>query len=170
MIQAAEEFDTGIDGFRLRAARPADCSLILDFIRELADYEKLSHEVVATPEILQNSLFGDKPVAEVVLGFYRDRAVSCAIFFHNFSTFLGKPGLYLEDLYVRQNERGRGFGRAVLKYLAWLAVARGCGRMEWSVLDWNEAAIRFYETLGAEPTGDWTVYRLTGGELESLAR
>ena len=166
----ADGFDTGIDGFELRAARPDDSELILDFIRELADYEKLPHEVVATPEILQNSFFSEKPAAEVVLGFYRERAVCCAIFFHNFSTFLGKPGLYLEDLYVRQDERGKGYGRVVLKYLAWLAVSRDCGRMEWSVLDWNKAAIRFYETLGAKPTGDWTVYRLTGDELESLAR
>lgn len=153
----------------IRLATEADVPLILHFIKELAEYERLSHEVVATEEALRNSLFGERRVAEVVLGYVGDDPASFALFFHNFSTFLGKPGIYLEDLYVRPEFRGAGIGRAMLVYLANLAKERGCGRLEWWVLDWNDPAIRFYKTLGAVPMDDWTVYRVAGEALDELA-
>ena len=143
--------------------------LILDLIRELAEYEKLSHEVVVTEDGLRRSLFGERPAAEVLIGEFEGRPASFALFFHNFSTFLGKPGIYLEDLYVRPRFRGRGMGKAMLVRLAKLARERGCGRLEWSVLDWNEPSISFYESLGAVAMTDWTVYRVTGEALNSLA-
>jgi GNAT superfamily N-acetyltransferase len=156
-------------GFRIREAAEEDVSLILAFIRELAEYERLAHEVVATEETLRESLFGERRVAEVLLGYVDDEPAAFALFFHNFSTFLGKPGIYLEDLFVRPRFRGAGLGRAMLSRLARLARERGCGRLEWWVLDWNEPAIGFYKGLGAEPMDDWTVYRVTGAALARLA-
>ena len=153
----------------IRFATAEDTPLVLSFIRELAEYEKLSHEVVATVEDLRESLFGERPFAEVLLAFVEDEPVGFALFFHNFSTFLGKPGVYLEDLYVRPEHRGSGAGRTLLSRLARLAVERGCGRLEWWVLDWNEPSIGFYKRLGAEAMDDWTVYRLTGVALADLA-
>jgi GNAT superfamily N-acetyltransferase len=155
--------------FVLRSATPADLPVILTCIRGLAEYEKLPHEVVATEEVLRESLFGPRPVAEVVLAEDGDDVAGFALFFHNFSTFLGRPGLYLEDLYVLPRFRGRGLGRQLLAHLAHLAVARGCGRFEWAVLDWNVDAIGFYAAMGAVPMSDWTVYRLTGDALQRLA-
>lgn len=146
-----------------------DVPLILTFIRELAEYERLSHEVVATEGSLREWLFGDRPVAEVLVGEHGEEAAGFALFFHNFSTFLGKPGIYLEDLYVRPEFRGKGIGKAMLAHLARLAEDRGCGRLEWSVLDWNEPSITFYESLGAVAMDDWTVHRVTGEALKRLA-
>jgi GNAT superfamily N-acetyltransferase len=153
----------------IRAATEDDAPLILSLIKELAEYERLSHEVVATEEALRDSLFGDRPVAEVLIGHLGDEPVGFALFFHNFSTFLGKPGIYLEDLYVKPRYRGMGIGRALLVHLARLARARDCGRLEWSVLDWNEPAIGFYKGIGASPVSGWTVYRVTGEALDDLA-
>lgn len=161
---------TPLPEFRLRFATEEDTPLILSFIRELAEYEKLLHEVVATEDGLRNSLFGDRRVAEAILGYWNEEPVGFALFFHNFSTFAGKPGLYLEDLYVRSEVRGRGIGKIMLSYLAKLATERGCGRLEWWVLDWNESAIRFYRSIGAEGMDEWTVQRVSGKALEKLAR
>lgn len=155
--------------FRIRDARIEDVPLILSFIRELAEYERLTHEVVATEELLAENLFGKRRAAEVLIGLLEETPVGFALFFHNFSTFLGRSGIYLEDVYVRPEYRGRGFGHAFLAHLAKLARERGCGRLEWAVLDWNEPAIRFYESLGAVAMDDWTVYRLTGKALAELA-
>jgi GNAT superfamily N-acetyltransferase len=156
--------------FRIEKAREDELALILSFIKELAEYERLSHEVVATEELLRESLFGERAVAEVVIAYDTDeRAVGFALFFHNFSTFLGRPGIYLEDLYVQPHARGKGIGRALLVYLARLAKERRCGRLEWAVLDWNEPAIRFYKKLGAVPMNEWTVFRATGESLDKLA-
>lgn len=160
--------DTKINGYQLRFAEEKDVPLVLKFIKELADYEKLLHEVVATEEILQESLFQRK-VAEVIIGEYKGIPVSFALFFHNFSTFLGRPGIYLEDLYVKPEMRGKGFGKVMLAYLAKLAVERNCGRLEWWCLDWNEPSIRFYKEMGAIPMDDWTVYRVCGNALHDLA-
>jgi GNAT superfamily N-acetyltransferase len=143
--------------------------LILSFIRELAEYEKLSHEVVATEETLRNALFGERRFAEALVGEIGGEPAGFALFFHSFSTFLGKPGIYLEDLYVRPEFRGKGTGRALLIRLARLAKERDCGRLEWSVLDWNEPAIKLYRKIGAAPVSGWTGYRLTGDALEELA-
>lgn len=153
----------------IRQAREEDTPLILQFIKELAEYKKLSHEVVATGDVLRENLFGERKVAEVVLGYYQDKPVSFALFFHNFSTFLGRPGIYLEDLYVKPEYRGRGFGRQMLSYLAGVAKERQCGRLEWWVLDWNKSAVGFYESLGAEAMDEWTVYRVSGQTLDRLA-
>ncbi len=153
----------------IRAATEDDVPLILSLIKELAEYERLSHEVVATEGSLRHWLFGERRVAEVLIGHHGGEPVGFALFFHNFSTFLGKPGIYLEDLYVRPEFRGAGIGRALLIHLAKLARERGCGRLEWWVLDWNEPAITFYKSLGALPMEDWTVYRLTGEALDELA-
>lgn len=160
---------TAIEGYSLRFAKEGDASLILEFIRLLAEYEKLGHEVVATEQQLQKHLFGDNPKAEVIIGEYQQTPVSFALFFYNFSTFLGKPGIYLEDLYVKPEVRGRGYGKSMLAYLARLAVQGGCGRLEWWVLNWNKPALRFYENLGAEAMNQWTTYRLTGNKLNELA-
>ena len=149
----------------IRAAERGDTALILELIRGLAEYEKLSHEVVATPELLEKWLFGERPVAEVLIAEWEGLPRGFALFFHNFSTFLGRPGFYLEDLYVQPEFRGRGIGKALLLRLARLAVERGYGRVEWSVLDWNEPAIQFYKSLGAKPMDEWTVFRLTGDGL-----
>ncbi len=155
---------------QVRPATEEDVPLLLDFIRELAEYEKLSHEVVADEEILRRNLFGDgHRGAEAVIATADGEPAGFALFFHNFSTFLGRPGIYLEDLYVRPEYRNAGIGRGLLAHLARLAVERGCGRLEWWVLDWNEPAIGFYEKLGAEAMDDWTVYRVAGEALERLA-
>lgn len=153
----------------IRPAVAADVPLILRFIRALADYERLAGEVVATEEGLQATLFGARPVAEVLIAEWRGTPAGFALFFHTYSTFLGRPGLYLEDLFVEPVQRGRGIGRTLLVHLARLALERGCGRLEWSVLDWNEPAIRFYRHLGAQPMNDWTVQRVTGAALTHLA-
>jgi GNAT superfamily N-acetyltransferase len=158
-----------IPGFEIKAATVADVPLILAFIKKLADYERLAHEVIATEEGLRETLFGARPYAEVVIAHYEAEPVGFALFFHNFSTFVGRPGLYLEDLYVDERQRGKGFGKALLVHLARLAVARGCGRFEWAVLDWNEPSISFYKSLGAVPMDEWTVFRVTGDALETLA-
>ncbi|HLQ46394.1 MAG TPA: GNAT family N-acetyltransferase [Planctomycetaceae bacterium] len=152
----------------IRAATVADVPAILGLIRELAEYERLLDMVVATEASLQRSLFGPRPFAEALIAEVAGEAVGFAVFFHNFSTFLGKPGVYLEDLFVRPAFRGRGLGKALLTRVARIAVERDCGRMEWSVLHWNEPAIRFYESLGARPLSDWTMYRLTGDTLRRL--
>ena len=144
--------------------------VIADLIRGLARYEKLEDQVEMTEELLATALFGERPYAEVVLAEEDGLAVGFALFFHNFSTFLGRPGIYLEDLFVLPEFRGRGIGRTLLAHLARLAVERGCGRLEWAVLDWNRDAIGFYERLGARPLSEWTVYRLTGEALTDLAR
>lgn len=154
---------------KIRFATKQDIPLILNFIKELAEYEKLLHEVVATEALLEQSLFGEKAYAEVILAYYEEQPIGFALFFHNYSTFLAKPGLYLEDLYVKPEVRGKGFGKKLLAYLAKLAVERNCGRLEWWVLDWNAPSIAFYKKLGAEPMDDWTVFRLTGNKLEELA-
>ena len=155
---------------RIRDATANDVPVIAELIRALARFEKLEHEVVMTDELLAASLFGERPYAEVLLAEDEGEAVGFALFFHNFSTFLGRPGIYLEDLFVRPEHRGRGIGRLLLVHLARLAVERGSGRLEWAVLDWNRDAIGFYERLGARPNSDWTVYRLTGEALAGLAR
>ncbi|HEX8143758.1 MAG TPA: GNAT family N-acetyltransferase [Pyrinomonadaceae bacterium] len=160
---------TGTDNLKIERAGASDVPVILSFIKELAEYERLSHEVVATEELLRQSLFGERAMAEVVIAYDDGRAVGFALFFHNFSTFLGRPGIYLEDLYVQPHARGKGIGRALLIHLARLAKERGCGRLEWAVLDWNEPAIRFYQNLGAVPMNEWTVFRATGEALDRLA-
>lgn len=155
--------------FVLRPAREDDVPVILACIRGLAEYERLAHEVVASEEQLRATLFGPRPAAEVVLAFEGDTPAGFALFFHNYSTFLARPGLYLEDLFVFPRFRGRGLGRTLLSHLARLAVERGCGRFEWAVLDWNGDAIRFYESVGAVAMSDWTVYRVAGDSLGTLA-
>jgi GNAT superfamily N-acetyltransferase len=156
-------------GFEIRPARVADIPIILQLIRDLATYERAPNEVTATEEQLADVLFGEKPTAEVLLAFEDKTPVGFAVFFHNFSTWLGRPGLYLEDLFVKPEVRGKGYGRALLVYLAKIARDRGCGRMEWAVLDWNEPAIKFYLTLGAKPLEEWTVFRLTTDGIAQLA-
>jgi GNAT superfamily N-acetyltransferase len=181
------------ENFVIKPATIDDVPLILQFIRELAAYEKLLHEVVATEEILRETLFGEcggsyggsdgsgsdamlgeaaqrRGYAEVVIGYYDGAPVSFALFFHNFSTFLGRPGIYLEDLYVKPEMRGKGLGKRVLSYLAQLALQRKCGRLEWWVLDWNKSAIDFYLKIGAKPMDEWTVFRVTGDALDKLAQ
>ena len=155
--------------FEIKPTTIDDVPLILSFIQKLADYEKLSHEVVATEASLRAVLFGERRYAETIIAYEQNQPVGFALFFHNFSTFLGKPGIYLEDLFVDPEQRGKGFGKALLVYLAKLAQERNCGRFEWSVLDWNESSIKFYEALGAVPLQEWTMYRLTGEALEKLA-
>ena len=164
------EITTGIDGFVIRKTGEDDIPLILEFIRKLAAYEKLMHEVTATEELLRKSLFGKEKVAEVVIGTFEGTPVGFALYFYNFSTFLGKPGIYLEDLYVLEEYRGRGFGKTLLTYLASKAVHEGCGRLEWAVLDWNEPSIDFYKSLGARLMKEWIIHRVTGESLTDLAR
>jgi GNAT superfamily N-acetyltransferase len=151
--------------FQLRRAEPRDVPAIVDLIAELAAYEKLTHLMQATPETLHPHLFGDKPVAEALVGEVEGSVVAFALFFSNFSTFLARPGLYLEDLYVQPRHRGLGLGKALLEHLGALAVERGCGRFEWSVLDWNQSAIDFYQRMGATVMPDWRICRLTGDAL-----
>jgi GNAT superfamily N-acetyltransferase len=160
---------TSIPGFRLRHAEENDVPLILDLIRGIAEYEKLSHEVVATEELLKENLFGEQRFAEVVLGYEGDTAVGFALFFHNFSTFTGRPGIYLEDLFVYEEHRGKGYGKVLLLYLATLAKKRGCARFEWVVLDWNTPAIEFYNSLGARQMKEWIITRVAGEDLDELA-
>lgn len=156
------------ENLTFRYAERKDTQLILLFILELARYEKLEQEVVATPEILEEWLF-DKQKAEVIFAMLGEKEIGFALFFHNFSTFLGRAGIYLEDLYVLPEYRGRGYGKEILKKLAAIAVERGCGRLEWWCLDWNQSSIDFYLSLGAEPMSDWTVYRIAGDTLEKLS-
>lgn len=155
--------------FQIRLARPEDVPTILRLIRELAEYERAPDEVIATEAQLRESLFGAKPDAEVLIGEAGGTPVAFALFFHNFSTWMGRRGLYLEDLFVRPSERGRGYGRALLVRLAQIARERECGRMEWAVLDWNEPAINFYRKLGARPNDEWTIFRLTRDGIGALA-
>jgi GNAT superfamily N-acetyltransferase len=158
-----------VSGTLVREASGEDVPLILSFIRELAEYENLSHEVVATEETLRANLFGERQFAEVLIAEHDGAPAGFALFFHNFSTFLGKSGIYLEDLYVKPELRGAGIGKKLLVHLARLAKDRGCGRLEWWVLDWNAPTIGFYEKLGAVAMDDWTVYRLAGAPLDDLA-
>lgn len=153
---------------RIEPATVADVPVILQLIRELAEFERLLDEVTASEAELRENLFGARRSAEVVIARQGDEVAGFALYFHNFSTFLAKPGLYLEDLYVRQKFRGHGCGEALLRHLAHTAVERGCGRFEWSVLDWNKRAIDFYKSLGAEPMDEWTIYRVTGDPLRKL--
>ncbi len=157
-------------GFTIRPAGIDDVPVILELIKDLATYERAPNDVVATEEGLKEVLFGAKPAAEVLIAREGKEAVGFAVFFHNFSTWLGRPGLYLEDLFVRPEKRGSGYGRALLVHLARIAQERGCGRMEWAVLDWNEPAIGFYRKLGAVPMHEWTVFRLTPDEIDRLAK
>jgi GNAT superfamily N-acetyltransferase len=156
------------DNINIRFAERKDTALILRFIKELAKYERLLHEVTADEALLEESLF-DMRAAEVIIAECDGKPAGYALFFHSFSTFLGKPGIYLEDLYVKPEYRGRGIGKKLLAFLARLTIERRCGRLEWWVLDWNRPAIEFYESLGARPMNEWTVYRLTGPSLEKLA-
>jgi GNAT superfamily N-acetyltransferase len=157
------------DNITIRPATEQDVSLIQGFIRDLARYEHLEHEMVATEEGLRKTLFGERRYAEVVFACVDDEPVGFALFFHNYSTFLGKPGIYLEDLFVRPEARGRGIGKRLLTWLAQTAVARDCGRLEWAVLDWNEPSIGFYRSLGAVLKSEWQIFRLTGDPLQALA-
>lgn len=154
--------------FNFRYADAADTGLILDFIKELAAYEKMSDEVVATEDLLREQIF-EKGGAEVIFALEDGKEVGFALFFHNFSTFLGRSGLYLEDLFVKPEHRGKGYGKGLLKQLARIALERGCGRMEWWCLDWNQPSIDFYRSLDAEPMSDWTTYRLAGDTLRKMA-
>jgi GNAT superfamily N-acetyltransferase len=158
-----------LPGFTIRRATVADVGAILNLIRELATYERAPDEVTTTEEQLVDVLFGKKPAAEVLLAFEGKEPVGFAVYFYNFSTWLGRPGLYLEDLFVRPEDRGKGYGRALLVELAKIARERGCGRMEWAVLNWNEPAIEFYRKLGAKPMNEWTVFRLRREGIERLA-
>ena len=164
-VKTAGEF---MENFQFRYANESDVSLILEFIKGLAEYEKMSDEVIATEDLLREWIF-EKKKAEVIFALEDTQAVGFALFFHNFSTFLGRAGIYLEDLFVKPEYRGKGYGKALLKQLAAIAVERGCGRLEWSCLDWNKPSIDFYLSLGAKPMDEWTVYRVTGKELNQLA-
>jgi len=157
------------DRITIRPATEPDVPVIFGFIRALAEYERLEHEVVATEDTLRQTLFGPRAYAEVVFACVNDEPLGFALFFHNYSTFLGKPGIYLEDLFVRPEARGRGLGKRLLTWLARTAVARDCGRLEWAVLDWNEPSIRFYKSLGAMHKQEWQIFRLTGAALVALA-
>ncbi len=161
--------ESGAD-FRIRLAQREDVSTILSLIRELAEYERAPDEVIATEEQLRENLFGPHPAAEVLIGEEAGKPVGFALFFHNFSTWMGRRGLYLEDLFVRPSARGKGYGRSLLVRLAELAQERDCGRMEWAVLDWNKPAIQFYLKLGARPNEEWTTYRLTRDRIARLAQ
>jgi GNAT superfamily N-acetyltransferase len=157
------------ENFQIRPAGVEDVPIILQLIRDLATYERAPDEVTATEEQLIDVLFGARPAAEVLLAFESKSPVGFAVYFYNFSTWLGRPGLYLEDLFVKPDKRGKGYGRALLVELAKIARQRGCGRMEWAVLNWNEPAIKFYRALGAKPMDEWTVFRLTPEEIAKLA-
>ena len=155
--------------FMIRTGTEEDAPVIFSLIKELAEYEHLSHEVVASVDDIRETLFGERPFAETLIGEYQGLPISFALFFYNFSTFLGKPGIYLEDLYVQPEQRGKGFGSEMLAHIATLAKERNCGRFEWSVLNWNTPAIRTYEKLGAAPMKEWILYRLSGEALDRLA-
>ena len=154
----------------IRPATPDDTNTICELIRALAEYERLSHQVVLDESRLHQHLFGPRPFAEVLLAEEAGQVVGIALFFHNYSTFLGRPGIYLEDIFVRPEHRGKGHGKALLRAIAQIAVDRGCGRMEWAVLDWNKPSIEFYRSLGAVAMDEWTIFRLTGDGITSLAR
>lgn len=158
-----------MNDFSIQPATEKDIPLILSFIRQLAEYERLLDACVTTEAILRESLFGQRPYAEALIGYYKGQPVGFAVFFHNFSTFLGRPGLYLEDLFVVPEMRGHGFGKSILIHLAKKAAERGCCRMEWSVLEWNQPSIDFYKSLGAQPMTDWRTFRLTESALQQLA-
>jgi GNAT superfamily N-acetyltransferase len=160
---------TSIPGYSIRKAEKKDAGLVLEFIKALAEYEKLSHTVSANAMDIEKYLFSENPVAEVVFGEYQGKAVGFALYFYNFSTFLGKPGIYLEDLFVLESMRGKGFGKEILRYLAKLTIDKGYGRFEWVVLDWNTPSIEFYLSLGAEIKREWLLNRLTGEALLKLA-
>lgn len=162
--------DTEINGFQMKFAEKQNIPHILSFIKGMAVYEKLEHEFEASEELLEKYLFGKERAAEVILGFYEDRPVSMALFYKSFSTFLSRPGIYLEDLFVIEEMRGKGFGKTMLSYLARLTEERNYGRLEWSVLDWNKPAVEFYRSIGAEPLEEWTGQRLTGKALKEFAR
>lgn len=169
MSDTAEKIGSRVPNLELRFAQEMDVQLILELIRELAEFERLSHEVVADADTLRRSLFDGRRVAEALIAEYGGAPAGFALFFHNFSTFQGKPGIFLEDLYIRPEFRGKGIGREVLTYLARVAVERRCSRLEWAVLSWNERAISFYKRLGARPLDEWTIFRLTGKNLDDLA-
>ena len=158
-----------IGGLRIVPATESDVGVILSFIRKLAEYEKLSHQVEATEDVLRETLFGEQRVAEVLIARLEEEPTGFALFFHNFSTFLGRSGIYLEDLFVEPVHRGKGIGKALLVEIARIAKARNCGRFEWAVLDWNRPAIEFYRRLGAMPLEDWTIFRVAGAALDNLA-
>ncbi len=162
-------YETSIDGFSIRHAVPSDVPLVLQFIRDLAEYEKLAHEVVISEQDLHCHLFGAEKKAEVLIAEHCQAPVGFALYFHNFSTFLGRPGIYLEDLFVSPHHRGKGYGKALLTCLASIAVSRDCGRLEWAVLDWNQPAIDFYEALGASAMKGWIINRVTGVALTEMA-
>ena len=168
LLEASSEF-SAMTNFAIRTTTHADIPVILSLIRELAEYERAPDAVVATEASLREVLFGERPSAEVLLALEGDRPVGFAVYFFSFSTWLGRPGLYLEDLFVRPAERMKGYGRALLERLAQIAQERGCGRMEWAVLDWNDPAIQFYKKLGAIPMTEWTVFRLTQEGIAKLA-
>jgi GNAT superfamily N-acetyltransferase len=162
-------FSASLPDFEIRPATIDDVPLILSFIKKLAQYEGLAQEVVATEESLRETLFNSRKTAEVVIGDLQNKPIGLVLFFHNYSTFLSRPGLYIEDLFIDESYRRRGFGAALLRYVARLAIERNCGRVEWSVLDWNKPAVDFYTRLGAVPLSDWTVFRVTGQNLVNLA-
>jgi len=157
------------ENIKIRFAGPKDVPILYSFICELAEYERLRHEVISMESDIYSALFGERPVAEALLAFYEDKPAGFALFFHSFSTFVGKPGIYLEDLYVKPEMRRKGIGRDLLARVARIAVERKCGRLEWAVLNWNTPSIQFYESLGAQPLDEWTVYRIVGENLEALA-
>lgn len=162
-------YSTKIEGFKIRFVEKDDVTLILNFIKNLADYENLLDQVVATEDILYESFFVKKE-AEVIIGEYKGKDIGFALFFHNFSTFIGKAGLYLEDLYIESEMRGKGLGKEMLSFLAKTAKDRDCKRLEWWCLDWNKSSIKFYKSIGAKAMKDWTVYRLSGDDLDNLAK
>jgi len=172
MIDKKSTTDGLIDSppLKVRVAVEEDAPILLRFIKKLAQFERLSHEVTVTEEALRKNLFGERKVAEAILAEYQNGVVGFAVYFHNLSTFSGKMGIFIEDLFVDESHRGRGFGLAMLVYIAKLAKDRGCGRLNWSVLDWNKPAIRFYERLGAVPLSEWTTYSITGEALDHLSK
>jgi GNAT superfamily N-acetyltransferase len=153
----------------LHFASEDDVPIIFNFIKSLAEYEKLSQDVTATESLLRSKLFGEKKYAEVIIAEYKNKPAGFALFFHNFSTFVGKPGIYLEDLFIDPHLRGKGIGKLLLSYLGKLAIERDCGRIEWAVLDWNEPSIKFYKNIGARPMDEWTIFRVTGKQIVPLA-
>jgi GNAT superfamily N-acetyltransferase len=164
-----EKIKTKIQDLTIRFASEEDVPLILCLIRGLAEYEKLENDVVVSEELLKENLFSKRRMAEVLIAEYKNEPAGFALFFHNFSTFLGKAGIYLEDIFVKPEYRGRGIGKTLLSYLGKLALERDCGRIEWSVLDWNEPAIQFYKKLGAKPMDEWTIFRVSGDSINKLA-